>query len=497
MERILKQPRFPGIATFFLTVLSYLVAEGTLLSLGRFQSLWMTAVFLGLTYSVIAYFAISKRHFGERCQEGVGFVLLCSVSLAVMSQVYLMHLTQGAPVAREIASGGELLGHMVAIDPRQIFIMDGGIDEWVYVLFRNGLTSIPYEAIPVQEKGILYLYSAAMALSGEFDTYLPVLVNWAAHVTSSLLLFAISEKTFGRKAGLLAAGLLLVFPENLYWGGSLYKDGIVAMLVLAAIHASLSVSTGGRRTHYYLTLALALYGLAFLRSGLLLAVVLAGFISVAVVGRNSIHKLAEYIVTIAAAATAFTLIFPASVMADIEGKAFVRVYGKLAGGSSHGLDTQNISYRTSKEESLIERYGGGDLSFRTMHLVPLRVAGHLLAPFPPWERRFVGDWYILPATWTILALLPYFAVGLYRSAAGGASPSMVLLIYFIFLGTAIAFAGPFIYERYRLLITPLYLAISASTFVSSSWRRRALLLLMALGFVVAAYFLWLLLRAGT
>lgn len=439
--------------------------------------------------------SVLKHIASVRLREWAGFAFLCAVSLAAMSYVYAMHAAQASPAARGIAYAGERFGQLTAIDAGQTFIMDGGIDQWVYVLFRNGLTSIPYESIPVQEKGVLYLYSAVMVLLGKFDTYYLVLVNWMAHVVAALLLYAVVSRTYDRQAGLLAGGLFLVFPENLYWGGTLYKDGLVVMLVLAAIYALLRVSDG-RRLHF-LTLSLALYGIAFFRSGQLLAVMLAGAVALACGGRRSIRRLAEYAAVIMVSAGVFALVFPSPVTAEIQNRAFGRVYGKLIHGSTYTLDAHNITYRTTKQESLIERVGGGDLDINKLHYVPLRVAAYMIAPFPPWQTRFAGDNYIIPTTWAIVSLLSFFAVGFFRGISGGFGPAMTLCIFFLCLGIVIVFAGPFIYERYRLLITPLYLAISSSVLMSSPWRTRALLFLGSVAFMAAVFLLWSLLKSQT
>lgn len=463
----------PGLIALFLAMLSFIIAEGTLSFIGRQHGIGAIVAFLVCAYSVIAYVAVSASRPGEKQWQGAGFAFLCFLSLAIMSLAYAEHSS---------------------INPGQQFIMDGSIDRWVYELFRNGLASIPYESIGVQEKGVLYLYSVVAVLSGEFNAYLFVLVNWIAHVASSLLLYAITVRAFGRPSALLATGLFLVIPENLYWGGTIYKDGIVVMLVLAAIHGFLRAVFDGRRIHW-LTLVLALCCIAFFRSGLLAAVMMAGAVSLACGGRRLFPKLAEYVVALTLGAAVFATIFPAPVTADVWNKAFGRIYGKLAEGSSYSLDSYNITYRTSKEDSLVERYGGGDISLGNAYVVPLRVASYLFVPFPPWESRFKGDRYILPSTWLIMALLAYFASGFIRSAFGGVGPAMTLCVFFICLGAAIAFAGPFVYERYRLLITPIYLAVSSSVLVASPWSIRLRLFMASAGIVAAALLLWSILRA--
>jgi hypothetical protein len=155
---------------------------------------------------------------------------------------------------------------------------------------------------------------------------------------------------------------------------------------------------------------------------------------------------------------------------------------------------QNLAYRSSKEDSLVEKVGGGDLDLGTAYFVPIRIAMYPFVPFPPWKVRSDEDFFILPSTWMIVLSLLFFCTALLRILRSGDRPGGIMLIFLACLSAAVAFAGPFVYERYRLLLTPIYLVLSATTWVNTSARQRALLVLGSLAILALVFLFWRLLR---
>jgi len=488
-------------------LLSLLAAEALEASGGTSESWRASTFFIASALALISYLASAESKAVGHPWIWGGMLIGTALALLGMTTVFAEYAVTRVPagtaadpvaVARILVPGAydpQIFGTLnaITVDARRFFLMDGLIDVWVYVLSKGGFDVVPYELMGVQERGIVYLYALVMHVMGGFNTYYMVLTNWLAHVLATMVLYAVSKRAFGVKAAAIGAGLYLVFPENIYWGAMIYKDEIVVLTVLASVYSLLKIAQE-RRQSYYLVFAAAIVGMAFLRSGLVPVMVCAGLISHAISGATRLKDLGKYIAVIATTILGTAFLLPPGIAGDLEQKIIQKPYEKLTGGSSAYLDTQSISYRTSKSESLIERLGGGDLSVEKISFVPIRIVFYLISPFPPTRMRFEGDRYILPSTYLITILLTFFAVGMYRNAITGGTAVHLMTTHFILLGLAIAFAGPFVYDRYRLLLTPFFLSIASAVLVTSTWRQRIMMVSLSGGIWAIAYALWTMLR---
>jgi hypothetical protein len=273
----------------------------------------------------------------------------------------------------------------------------------------------------------------------------------------------------------------------------LFKDNMVVLLVLAALYSVLRIVIDGARRYYALLLPV-LYGIVFLRSGLLVALMVAGLFSMVLARRRPLAFTFEYVTLMVAGTLAFALIFPSSVVQEVGTRSFGFVYDRLLLGTSRGADVQNITYRTSKQESVVEKVGGGSLSLANTYMIPVRVAMYAYSPFPPWRARFDGDRYIIPSTWAIMLSLLFFGAAALRTIVTRDPPTSIMLVFMGGLVAAIAFAGPLVYERYRMMLSPIYLAFAALSWVNLPATRRTLLALGSLLVLALVYLAWRLLR---
>ena len=494
------------ITAVVVILLSLLATEALERSGGTSISWRASTSFIAVTLALISYLAAREsKILGHSWIFGVT-LFGAALALLAMTAVFLEHASHAfrpsaantVEVTKILVSGEydaqifETL-NAIKVDARVFFMMDGHLDVWVYILSKVGVYAIPYELMGVQERGIVFLYALVMHAMGGFNTYYMVLTNWLAHVLATIILYAVSKSAFGMKAAAIATVLYLVFPENIYWGGMIYKDEIVVLTVLASVYSLLKI-VQERRHSYYLMFAVAIVGMAFLRSGLVLVILCAGLLTHATSGTTRLKNVGQYIALIVATVSGAVFLLPPSITSDLQQKIFQKSYEKLARGSSAYLDTPSISYRTTKSESLVERVGGGDLNVEKIYFVPIRIGSYLISPFPPTSMQFQGDRYILSSTYLITILLTFFAVGMYRSLITGGIAVNIMTTQFILLGLAIAFAGPFVYDRYRLLLTPFFLSIASTVLVTSSWRQRIMMMSLSGGIWAIAYALWMILR---
>jgi hypothetical protein len=430
--------------------------------------------------------------------------MLPTISLMVMSYIFFEYTRRGMisfPPDRSTLNIIEVLPsnhyepdlrailEKINIHRGATILMDGQVDLWVLILSAAGPDKIPYEQIPVTERGILYIYAFLMWIAQGYYVYIMLLANWAAHILSALLIYCLCYPKLGRRVSLIIAGVFAIFPENLYWGATIYKDGFSILLVLLLIYANDCVKNGAVK--YVIIFSIALITLAFLRSGLIVPLILICFALSALGKRNEVfRRLATYLVMIASTTALFWIIMPGPVVGDIAERALNRPYSKLVKGSSSHLDVQNITYATSKDESLLEKVGGGDLNVNKLHYLPARVVNYLVAPFPPLKRGVSSDIYIVPSALFISLLLVPFVAGIFQDLVSRRHIILEFAIPFVVLSVAVAFAGPFVYERYRLVVTPFFLIIGINSLYTATARLRKQLIVLSLLTWVVMFFLW-------
>ena len=413
------------------------------------------------------------------------FASLALFVLAAGSARYLLHLHASAPPTEAYAWDSKHVGEIGKLSMEHRYWMDGNLDQWVYVLFTHGLFALGYDDSPVEEKGLLYFFAALLRIAGDFNTYLLLVANCAAQVLSAWLLLRIALLFAPPIAAFGAAALLLVMPDALYWGSLIHKDNFVVCLLLSclwcAVRAFASPTVAWKYTAGFVT---SLIALSFMRSGLVLPISVAGALAILMVRRSPLERLAKYSASLAVGAALVAAILPAVAAKDLQGKVLDRLYYRLTQGSSYKLDVQNITFRTTAEDSLVNRLSGGDLSLTKLHYVPVRVAMYFVAPFPPWPFRTQVDLFVLPSTWILIPLWFFFLKGCWKGFREGTDAAVWSLSFFLFLSVAVAFAGGFVHERYRLLLMPFYLGFAALGESRSTGRQK-------LGLLCAASFAFL------
>jgi hypothetical protein len=396
----------------------------------------------------------------------ISLLFLSSISTAFFYKLATMETDTRARLAwgsPEVCVQKALDECNTGIDSSIRYIMDGCVDEWAYALFNKGIANIPYEKIAVTEQGQLYLYSFVLKLFNVFNLYPLIVINAMSNLITALLLYIFCRHYINSQTAIFAAIGVLFLPEGILWAGVLHKDSLVLLLIMLLVFSYIKIFKE-KRYPYYILMILTFYSLSFLRSGIVLAMLLTGFLVSLWIGKKVSGSIL-FIGIIVFAALIFSALFPRAVVQDISNKVIFKPIDKLFIGSSARLDSQNITYTTTKENSYIERVGGGDLTIQKVYYAPIRLAMLLISPFPPWMVRHWNDYFILPSTWVVMLMMPYALLGFFRLGNTG-DLNKIFTLTFIALSIAIAFAGPFLLERYRLMLMPMYFSIAGQYFVT-------------------------------
>jgi hypothetical protein len=415
-----------------------------------------------------------------------GVALLIGAS-GILVYLLTVHANLGS-VTNELAPAVshailEASGNWIStVQPSQRFVMDSQIDQWLYGYYKLGLEKYTYEKTAIQEQGLFLVYWAILRLYGEFSTTVLVISNALFHLASSCIVYAMVRRWFGGNGpASVVAAIFLFNPDTIFWSTTLGKDNFVMLLIVICQYLTLSVVGVRNGWIRHVLIALTLVDLAFCRSSMVVPVMIAIALSLFVAGKESWGALGRFVVTTIAVATVFSIVFPQPIVEDIQRKAFKHILTKLVKGSASHLDVENITYRTTKEESFVTSYGGGEMDIGKVGYVPIRAAMYLIAPFPPLLQHTNGEGERVASAVILTSLLPLFLLGLVTAIRDRGRPTLVLACYFAMIMTAVAYAGPYVYERYRLMMLSAYFTIAIAAAFTFRNSRRDVFSLLACG----------------
>lgn len=118
------------------------------------------------------------------------------------------------------------------VEPDVKFIADGQVDVWAYILYRDGIFSIPYLSIPVSQVGTVYLYAFLFSIIDDFNHYYLVILNSLLKTLTGIFVFKIGQRFMNSKTSMMACLFICLLPEGFLWAGMIHKDNIVMFLVM-------------------------------------------------------------------------------------------------------------------------------------------------------------------------------------------------------------------------------------------------------------------------
>lgn len=396
--------------------------------------------------------------------------LAMGVFIAVLTLCTVAYLwyARGALAGLQI-SLGKAIKYLPGFDSNIKFMADGYTDIWAYILHREGIFNIPYNSIAVEQRGTSYLYAFIFAVVNDFNLYYLVVFNSLVKILTSILIFKIGLRFLDTKTAMLAAIFMCVLPEGIIWAGMIHKENIVILILMMILFCYYKVFLDEQRV-YYSILGFLLFLIAFIRSGLLLPIILMGGIFAVIVKGTKIKRLALYLLFIFLYSVIFVSAFPPYVVESISRKVFHQPCERVILGSTRSLDVENISY---SEDSLVKRFGE-QISLRNIYWLPLRVCIYYITPFPPWIMRERIDWWIIPSTWMVMLVSPFAIFGLLTFLIKNDSNHLFIALSFIVVSVAVAFSGPWVLERYRFMAMPMFFLMAAYAWNEMSRLKRML-----------------------
>lgn len=340
-------------------------------------------------------------------------------------------------------------------------IADGFIDAIANAIYQCGLC-VNEDQIPLNEPFIAYVFYGLSRISGEFNQAILWLSLHTVNFLTAVLLLKTAREIYPSIRYLWVLPLFyLAIPDIHGVSLTLFKDGYIAFLFmfLFYVQARYVFQKNISRYTFEVTMVLLVVLLYQLRSGtlaLILCMTLAGclidrknwlqhlrillfaFLSLAVISGDGVHT------------------------TDRLEKSATRFIDKMTKGTSKHLDMHNLSYTISQESSLIEKLKLNEITASNFFYAPI-VKGSLyfLLPLPVNKAQGTPDMLHKISTLFYSSIFFLFLIGVYRILSQRTPAELYLLVIFILGMALILGAGPFIYPRYRTMISAFFLLIAA------------------------------------
>jgi hypothetical protein len=353
-----------------------------------------------------------------------------------------------------------LLAFAVGPDYALAPIADASIDVIAKALYQCGLC-LRREEIPLNEPFIAYFYVAISFIAGEFNQrILWLTIHTANFATAFVLLKTVSmffpAIRFWWLVPVLSLGLFDAHAATL----TLFKDGLVALLLVCLLYLNLQVCTGKKLPRsfvVYSVLAIAL--LYSFRSGMLALVVALSIMNM-VFHRNGWKLHAGVLIGALFLTVALSSVFKVS--GDLY-SSWARTTDKLVYGTAKHLDVHNLSYTTTREGSLLTKLNLNEITLSNFYYMPIaKGALYFVLPMPSTGKYIShADWLYKWSSAGFLLMLPLLAFGMVHILRGRRREELYLLLAFGLCVLLIVGAGPFILPRYRIMAAPFFLLIAA------------------------------------
>lgn len=373
------------------------------------------------------------------------------------------------------------------IEPNMKFIADGQVDLWAYILYRDGIFSIPYLSIPISQVGIVYFYAFIFSIIDDFNNYYLVILNSLLKTLTGIFVFKIGQRFMNSKASMMASLFICLLPEGLLWAGMIHKDNIVMFLLMGIFLLYYKIFIDKNCKYKYFGLfIIMLFILAFIRIGFFIPVILLGIIfSVLTKSKKLNFKFIILIIFII-----FVLIIPMNINQDIIHK----IYIVLETASGIKTPEEILSYTNSEETSIVKSISEHKLSIIKFFLIWFHMLMYYISPFPPFVVREKIDYWLIPSTWLIIFLIPFALIGFFKFFKKCNLNQNFIVLGFLFINLTIVLSGPWILERYRLVSMPFF-----SLMAFFAWNRvknieRFLILSLMPGVIIILWIVYLLIK---
>ncbi|EMM85501.1 putative membrane protein [Leptospira santarosai str. 2000027870] len=441
-----------------------------------------TVVHLGANFSLLAYLSF----FLTVALIGYFFTRLLRIDTNLIVQILLIFVIYFVIVTilflyshkDNFATIFRLPPGFESIDPGPVegkqFFFDGHADFWAFVLYRDGIINDTIiDRIGMEEK-TAFLYSILYSLmNGDNQFYIISFLMFTKLFTVFVVVHFLKEYLNPKHLFLLMF-MIFIMPDELVATHLGHKDVIVTFLIFITFYLNFNVLKEFKIIKL-LILLLTLIIIIFVRSGIILIVEFLIFLTLFLWHKEK-SKVTISFIFLNLCIFVLLLSLSDSLKGHFERKIFQKLFDKIliGDGAGHGNPLYMQDYFIYRNNSITKKYFS-NINIYNIHLLPLKSFAYLISPFPLHRFEFRWNWLISIGTLINIFSIPFFTVGVFYAFKNKNKNFLFSIIYCIFLSLAIAMAGPFIHERYRIMILPLFYSISVYGSSLSTVRHRAYL----------------------
>ena len=382
-------------------------------------------------------------------------VILGLNMLTAAYKLLFIYLLANAPLASTLtelpfARGANYEIHQLA---------DGSSDVIANALYQCGLC-LRGDAVPHNEPFITYIFVLISTIAGEFNQHILWLTLHLANFLSAVILIKIALRIFPsiRFSWLLLALYVSIFEVN---GVTLllFKDGLIAFLVLSLffVNARFIFQKNANGLTFEFLSVLLIVLLYNLRTGTLVAILCISVLN----GLFDFNNWRRHFRILLTGLLAIVVLGNVDGFSNNLQRSLTRATDKVQYGSGKHLDTENLTYTTSRDGSLFQKLNLNKLTPHNFYYAPVVKASlYFLLPLPINQIASFPDLFHKLSTLIYSALFTLFLVGIYKIAKGKNREEWYLVATFGILVALMLGAGPMLVPRYRIMPSALFLLIA-------------------------------------
>jgi hypothetical protein len=337
-------------------------------------------------------------------------------------------------------------------------IADGYADVIANAMYQCGMC-VPGTHVPLSEPFIAYIFVVISFIAGEFNQHILWLTLQTVNFAAAVVLLKIALRFFpsARFSWALPVIYILLFDVH---GVTLrlFKDGLVAFVLICLFYTNARLLEKDKpRVPFELLSVLLIVLLYNLRTGTLPAILCLSVL-------HCVFDRKRWLLHVRVLVTAMVSIIA---LGNFEGfsdkleRSLTRTTDKAMYGSGKHLDIQNLTYTTTRENSLFHKLKLHEVTPSNFFYAPL-VKGTLYFLLPLPVTKFVNraDSLHKLSTTIYFALFSLLIIGIFGILKNRTREEVYLLAVFGLFVVLILGAGPMLLPRYRIMVSPFFLLIA-------------------------------------
>jgi hypothetical protein len=337
-------------------------------------------------------------------------------------------------------------------------IADGYADVIANAMYQCGMC-VPGTHVPLSEPFIAYIFVVISFIAGEFNQHILWLTLQTINFAAAVVLLKIALRFFpsARFSWVLPVIYILLFEVH----GvtlNLFKDGLVAFVLIYLFYTNARLLEKEKLGVSFELLSMLLIILLYnLRTGTLPAVLCLGIL-------NCVFDRKRWLLHVRVLVAGIVAIIA---LGNFEGfsdkleRSLTRTTDKVMYGSGKHLDTENLTYTTTQEDSLLHKFKLYEVTPTNFFYEPLvRGSLYFLLPLPGTKFVNRADALHKMSTTIYFALFTLLVVGMFGILNNRTREELYLLAVFGLFVVLILGAGPMLLPRYRIMVSPFFLLIT-------------------------------------